>query len=245
MDYFDKIDEYILNRLKGEELEVFESELTKNADLQTAVKQRSKISDAVKYLERKELKKELQAIHGKEIGASKTENKSIITILKPYLAAAAVICIGLLSWWLLSPSNTSTNDIYVSNYAPYKVLNNVRDAAQNAVVDQAWENYRAGNFEAAYLALEKLDNSEIDGQILIAKAISLNEMGLTNKAISTLAIVIENKDPFLLDLANWYIGLFYLKSDNIPQAKYFFQQLANDESADKHQAAKEILNSLR
>ena len=78
----------------------------------------------------------------------------------------------------------------------------------------------------------------------LAAGISNIETNQPTKAEESFVIVIEQKDNLYVDQANWYLGLCYLKMNNLEDAGKQFDMIALDDRSYKQAMAKKILKKL-
>ncbi len=244
-NYFEKIDDYLLGHLSEAELTAFEQAVQEEEALAKAVEGRKKLIKGMVVGGRRKLKSKLQSFHQEEIEASKPKAKSRNLIRRSILAAAAILLLGILCWWLWSPTAMDATQIYANNYEPFELVLNLRDSDPKDNLDLLIQQYRNGEYAKVIPAIESILQEKNNSQLQLALAISRFQTGDKTKAFLPLQKIIANKDPFLADQARWYSALFYLQLDQADLATPFLQTLATTPDADKQAEAQKILSLLK
>jgi len=244
-DFFNKIDDFIMGNLRDEELNSFELELANNEALAKAVNQQRILYESIRKSGRKEFVADLKVIHKKVVDNDPKLAKIRKFNWRPFFAAAAVLFIVASCLWLFIPASTDSQSLFVANYEPYELNQNVRDFQQDQNLLRGAELYRDKNYNESLPILEKVSEDNTSSSITMAIAISQHENGETKKAISILQKIIDADDPFLSDLAHWYSALFYLQLDQKENAITHLSILTDSAQNDKYEEAKQLLEKLR
>ncbi len=239
------IDNYLLGRLKGKELETFEQKLQSDAVFAQTVEEQKQAIDVLRKLEDMELKMEVQEVQQK----FQKERKPVSTIrrLRPWLAAAAAVLILVVSYIVLKGPNHK--QLFNTYYAAYDTSFGDRDASDDIKIKlaEASRLYKQKDYAQALPNLESLlpevDNSKLQLMIGICHL----ELNNYDKALPFFNQLYEKKDPAFQYHGLWYSAMTYLKSGNITQCKSQLQKLlqATDPNGVYKQAeSKELLEKI-
>jgi len=242
---FEKIDDFIMGKLKGEELNSFNLELASNEELSAAVEQRNKLYHGIREAGRKEFVADLKEIHKDVIGSKQKPSKVIKFNWRPLLMVASTLLVVITSWWLWSGNENDPNSLFASNYEPYALNQNLRDDSGSEDFVEGAKLYREKNYAESLPIFQKLAEKNNSPSLKMAIAISHFENDNTPRAIETLQEIIASEDPFLSDLANWYSALFYIKLDEKENAKSHLEILASSSDNDKYEESKLLLSKLK
>lgn len=238
------IDRYLLNLLTQEEKQAFEAQLDNDAALKAEMLKQKEVIENIEGIGRLELKSELQEIHKK---LNPDTNKSTpITRRLLFRIASAAIFVGLLSTglWIIqqTPSNS---ELYSKNFEPFELsLVERSGGAENYA--QIQNLYSQGKYTQVIPLFEDAlrGKDAKSSQILLGTGISYLETDDPSKAISYFQRILVNKDFNFEDEAQWYLGLTYLKLNDVVKAKSHLKILADDSAKDHHQAAKKLISRL-
>lgn len=251
-NYFEKIDDYLLGHLSEIENTKFEKALESDEALAKAVAAQERIRKGMMEGGRRKLRAELKAIHQEVVFSDESsysdEPSAKVRKLnwRPMVAAAAVLLLGVLAWWLWGGQGVSPERLFAQNFEAYDLVLNQRDEGKGEQLPKLIELYDAKKYEVAKPMLESMLKEDVtNSQLRLALAIARFETNETTTAFKPLTEIIQSEDPFLSDLAKWYSALFHLRLNQIEQALPFLQALADDPDADKHQAAKKILQQIQ
>jgi tetratricopeptide (TPR) repeat protein len=240
-----QIDRYLLNLLNQEEKEAFEKELEINPALAKEVEQQKSILEDIEGMGRIEMKAKLQKIH-KELYGNDHNQKSIFRSLFFKIAAAAVF-FGVLSfgWWCLQNNETSAT-LYTQNFEPFELSLSERSEGDMAL-NKIENLYLDGKYTEAIPVFQDALNEagSQNSQLLLGLGISYLQTEQAEKSIPQFLQILMNKDFNYEDEAQWYLGLAYLKLNQIDLAKEHFNVLAADATKDHHQASKTLLSQLK
>jgi tetratricopeptide (TPR) repeat protein len=150
---------------------------------------------------------------------------------KIILVAGFVLVIGLSIVFNEKYSTLSGDNIFASYYQPFKTpkISHVRVFYSNNKLDRALQFYNNGNYQNAILELKMLIKSDTaNSSVHFLLGISLIENGEYQGAIKNLIYVVDQNDNFsLIEPAEWYLALCYLKTKQKEDAISLFNDLAN------------------
>ena len=233
---FERIEAYHNGKLLGDDLISFETKLNKDKDFRILVED---LRTVLFGIETQSLKEELDVFH-KDITSIKTrvnDHSKVKTLNWKRLAVAAVLIIGLGSFWLLGEN---TNDrLYANYFTPDPGLPTTMSSNDQYEFYEAMVNYKQGKYKTAISKWETLHRVEQNNDTL---NYFIGVAHLANKS-EDLAIpylknaVVDKNFPFAND-ANFYLGLAYLKINDVDKAIQSF------ENSDRPEA-NTILNKLK
>lgn len=161
-----------------------------------------------------------------------------------YLAAAMIAT--LLVIYTLVPSESRSDSIYNQYYETIGVISPANDEYRSINLEfiNAIESYNDGDYRAAstkFLNLSKGKPRWVSPRFYAG----VSEMELENYllAIEYLSWVVEQNRGFKRE-AQWYLGLAYLKTDEILKATGCFEELSKSDGIYQNSAC-EILNRIK
>ncbi len=160
------------------------------------------------------------------------------------VAATVLVLIGLGSLFFLT-TESSGEALYAAHFEPYKnvVQPTVRSEGTQTTKTQAFMAYDEGDYKKAIAYMDELLADKPDATISLYRANALLQIGQTRAAIAALEFHIEKTDTVYAE-AQWYLGLGYLKIDEIALAKQSFNTLLQTESTFKRDTAQQLLEQL-
>lgn len=239
------IDKSILGTLTPNEKSKLEAYIMEQPNTKLEIKMRTDIMKGLEYNADQDLKTILDKIHKEEIAPPK------ITNLYRQIKVAAIF-IGLIvgAFAIFKMTNNTTESIdgqqlYASYYQPYtpsvetRSNNDTLDAVYHIFIDA----YRGQDYQKSFETIKPL-LADADNQTLLLAGISAMEIGNTEAALQYIKRIIESKDYYFTDHANWYKTLILLKTNKINQAKALLTELANNPKADHHDEAVSLLKEF-
>lgn len=209
---FESIERYLTNAMTPEEHLAFKQRLKKDTILQNFVTENKVLFEAV---ETQSLKEQLDIYHA-QIPKRKSINVSALQFRKIAVAAALIIAAG--SFWLLG--NSSNEKLFTKYFTPDPGLSTTMSSTNNFEFYDAMVNYKHGDYETAIKKWQKLhiNNSQND-TLNYFLGIAYLANNNNNKAISFLSNVTKTSKSVFKNDAYYYLGLAYLKADNMQLAK--------------------------
>lgn len=150
-----------------------------------------------------------------------------LSFTKIAIAAGIIIALGM--FWVFSGS--SNDKLYSKYFTPDPGLPTTMGASDNFAFYDAMVNYKQADYPTAISKWEKLeqkspDNDTINYFLGVAYLADKN----AKKAVPYLKKTINYVDSVFLDDAYYYLGLAYLKSDKIEEARQVFEKSKSDKS---------------
>ncbi len=157
-------------------------------------------------------------------------------------AATVVMLLGLTTSFYFGQRDNSPEGLYKKYYETF-ITNDFNRNAPNVLLNTAMYNYQAGNCKEAIKIFEKLEKE--NGYESLAKfylGLSNMELKSFDEAISFFVDESLNNSEYKF-IAQWYLALCFLKTNEPEMAKYVLIQL--DQSDSKYSAqTKELLEKL-
>ncbi|WP_418638281.1 tetratricopeptide repeat protein [Winogradskyella sp.] len=226
---FEKIEAYLNNQLSSAELVAFEKSLKTDTDFKTKV---DDIKTVLLGIETQALKEQLNVFHdeiAKTPSNTQAKNTKIHTINWKRLLVAAALIIAAGSIWILK--DNSNEHLYVKYFSPDPGLPTMMSSTDNYAFYDAMVNYKQGDYKTAISKWETLQKTKPNNDTL---SYFIGVAYLANKnekiAIPLLEKVSKNPEFALVNDAYYYLGLAYLKAENIKKAKASLQNSTIDNS---------------
>ena len=236
----EKIEQYLLGQLKGEELANFESQLKTNTALAKEVNVQRLLMEQVESLGALEMKEHLLEIKKGLEGKRKLMIRRMLG-----LSAAAAIALLVFGVQFLG-RDAPSRDLFGDYYAAYELPFTARSEKGEELLGQAGVYYLGKDYKKALPVLEKiLKENPKDSRSRLALGISQMEMAKEQEALQTFAWLIENKDPLYLDQARWYTALLYLKNEEREACRKQLMLLIGNPRAPHYTQAQDLLKKLK
>lgn len=216
IDYSYFIERYISGEMEGSEKKWFEKELESNASLQGELKLRRKTDSVLVKHDLIDLRNKLAAIEKQRAQTMVVEGRRKSTGYRFAAALAALILLG--GVYLVTSTKTSNESIYRSNFTAYEPVVTSR-SAQSSI-------------------------SKIQMESLLV--LGVNQMRLKNfeNAESQFVTIIKDGDNLLMDNAQWYLALCYIKTNETSLARTQLETIINSNSIYRDKA-KKIIRKLK
>ncbi|WP_192350415.1 hypothetical protein [Algoriphagus sp. Y33] len=156
-----------------------------------------------------------------------------------WYAAAAVLALMAMGWWISSQIPQQPKDLYYAYFEPYPntVEPLVRsDAGQKGLSVQAFHLYEEGEYAKAGAAFGRLYQESNKEQDLFYQAISLMAAGKTTEALPLLER--QEWTASYFEASQWYLALAYLKEEQLSQAKTHLKKVRDAKGFLSSQATK-------
>ena len=237
-----QIDDFLLGRMEGSELERFNKKISLDKEFADRVKARQEIVRYIDLLGDLEMKKRVKNLHQKEINKlpKPTNGFRIIPFLKYAAAIALILVAGY--WFLLQPPSGA--DIYQEHYQAYALNFGERSNATQDITFTAGQFYQDGIYTKALDLFQTIPKDSVSAKITLAKGICFLETNQLDEAAQSFQTLIDQQDIIYEDHARWYLALTFLKEEKIDQAKNLLRQIAEKERSFKQDEAKAVLKSL-
>jgi len=247
MNNSDLIEKYFENSLTPKEQLIFNDLLQNDKTFKKEFIFEKDLKKVIAINQKENLKSTLQNFE------SKIENKSKIFFLpKKWLVAASIILlVGIGFWFVKNSYFPSDEKLYTQNFELYRNIIQpiVRGENTNTIEYKAFVAYENKECHKAINLFNSSINSEAD-YIRFYKAMCYLSLNKTSNAINLLLPIATSEtkndsNKNFKEIANWYLGLAYLKNNEKNKAISQFSLIANhpDKSYKKEEASK-ILDYL-
>lgn len=202
------------NQLKKwiEEDELFKNEFYQQLEIQKTISEAN----------HSEIKERLKKL------SNKPKNKN-----KWYLYAASVTILMILGLLFYKPQH-ELQEIYAENFEVYPNVINIatRSGLENKNdASEAFQYYEKELYHEAVLAFDQAYKNQPEDYLLFYKGVSLLAQHKTNEGIKVLhSYDWEKNQSEFAEAANWYLGLAYLKQEQLSLAKLHLQKVMASEN---------------
>ena len=229
---------YLLEQLTEAEKLAFEQRLASDADFKAAFLEHKAAMIAGQRIHHNEIRTSVSSIIQQE--RSKNRTLKIRRMIGPI---AAVFLLAIVALFLLNP-DPEPDALFAEYYEDpsYSPSRNVSDTIDYLELSKA--SYAKKEWNEAINNIEKLDSSrkaQSETQKILAHAL-LNG-GREVEAVPVFKQLIRNTTPTTsLDL-EWYLGLSYLKAENIDSSLVYFTKILNGSEESLHYKEAKSLTS--
>ncbi|MGZ0016318.1 tetratricopeptide repeat protein [Yeosuana sp. AK3] len=226
-DLLENVERYFNDNMSHEERSVFENKLKSDETFKLQVED---IKTLLLGIETQSLKEQLDEFH-KDVPLPISKHRSTKFKFWQFgkYAAAAILVIALGSYWFYAkPSNEK---LYAKYFVADPGLPTTMSASDNYEFFDAMVNYKHGDYKIAISKWEKLqqkkpENDTINYFLGVAQLADKNEF----KAIPFLKNAIQQSESIFLNDAYFYLGLAYLKTNELTKAKESFNHSKSEKS---------------
>lgn len=225
-DLLETIERYYNDSITSDERVVFEKKLQNDPEFKTQVED---IKTLLLGIETQALKEQLNDFHKNIKKIEKNTRVGFLTFRK--FAAAAAIIITLGGFWFF---NKPTNEkLYAKYFKPDPGLPTTMSSTEEFKFYDAMVNYKRGDYKLAIekwetLLSHKPQNDTLNYFVGVAYLADKNE----KTSIPYLEKTVQQTNSVFKNEAFYYLGLAYLKVDNIQLAKENFSQSTINNSED-------------
>jgi len=214
---FEKIEAYLSNQLSDAEKAAFDEKLENDIHFKAKVEE---VKTIVSGIEAQVLKEQLDIFH-EELSTDKkmssAKNPKVVSFNWKRMAAAAVIIIGLGSFWLLS--GNSNDRLYAEYFSPDPGLPTTMGNTDNYEFFKAMVSYKQGDYDEALIIWKDQLKNNVSSDTLsyfIGSALLADKK--ETEAISYLTYVTKQEETVFKSEAYFYLGLAYLKAGKVEEA---------------------------
>ncbi len=230
---------YVNGTLPAGQLKSLEQRLSQDPEFAEEFQLQVEMAESVVLLHRQELKQTLK----KQDLNTKTTRSTNPFKQRWFMAAASLALMALAAYFLLR-NDTDPQSLYANHYQPYyNILTENQRSNDTVSTLMAMRWYDEGDYQKALNALEKVEAGPDPKLIDFYKGICLLELNRSDQAIAIFNDLITGTDFELSEASYWYLGLSYLKTNSIQDAKQVFTNIVATSGAYK-QRAQEILDEL-
>lgn len=217
------IDDYLSGLLNVNDLNKFNDTINNNMELAKDLEFQQEIFDAIRDERKREIRTTLNHIHRKN---TQRTSLNIYSWKLQAVAAALVVLIvtgGLLGSFLTN--NTTTNQsLYTEYFNPETSLLSVRSYENiDSNLKEGMFYFEQGKFEKA-ISIFQIEPNDLLGKLYTG--FSYMKLEEYPKAESQFKDIIKDQDNLFIDQAEWNLGLCYLNSGQLQEAKKIFERIA-------------------
>lgn len=216
---FDKIERYLCNDMASEEREEFREMIRHDPELKVQV---DELKILMEGIEAQSLKEKMDDFH-QSIADVTTDvrpyrSKTVLFSYKTLaLAASIIVLLGIGGYWIIYHNSPAA--LYNTYFSPDPGLPTVMGSSDNFEFYDAMVNYKYGDYSMALGKWEeqlevKPNNDTLNYFVGVAK-MALND---TKSAIPNLEMVVQQPSSPFYNEALFYLGLAYLKNEDMDNA---------------------------
>ncbi|NOQ91712.1 MAG: hypothetical protein GQ552_03235 [Flavobacteriaceae bacterium] len=229
MNNSDLIEKYFENSLSPKEQLIFNDLLQSDKAFKKEFVFEKDLKKVIAINQKENLKSTLQNFESK----IKNDSKLFFLPKKWLVAASIILLVGIGFWFVKNSYFPSDKKLYTQNFEPYRnvIQPIVRGEKINTIEYKAFVAYENRECHKAINLFNSSTNSEAD-YIQFYKAMCYLSLNKTTSAINLLLPIAtsETKNDSNKDfkkIANWYLGLAYLKNNEKQKAISQFSLIAN------------------
>lgn len=197
--------------------------------------------DSMRIHYRSELKNKLKSLDdGMVPSIAKSTNKRFYMI-----GVAAAIVFIVASTLVFLFDQTDHQELFSEYYSPYyNVLDEAERSLDGEGEDLAMRLYDQRKYEEAITVFEEaIQNNPNSEALRFYQALSYLSIGQADSAIVQLSPIASASQARFREPARWYLGLAYLRRDDLKEAEAIFKSIVDDGDSYSDRA-KEILEAL-
>jgi TolA-binding protein len=241
----DLIEKYHNGTLRTAENQAVKDRMASDPVFKSMVEDYTDIIDGVRSAGKEKFKLDVAGWEKEIRSEEQKKSKGIVFLFNKYWQAAAVfLIVALVAVYFLLPQNTNTPEaLYASYFVPYEDVMNVRDGSDDVLLTEAIHFYNNKEYAAASKRFQNYVSekpTDLNAQFYLG--LSLVESGKIEDGIDALGLVINGKG-LLLEQAEWYRALAYLKLGDIESCKKHLNEI-NHEGHDYQSKAASLLSDL-
>jgi len=202
------IERYLTGQMPGEEAVRFEEQLNTDALLQAKT---AEVTALLTGISEESLGGKLNDFH-KEISATNHQPARVVSFGRKLLVAASILAVAFVSVWFFTGRKTGEEAVYAKLYSPDPGLATVMGNATAYEFDKAMVEYKNGDYDKALEAWTSLLQNNPANDTLIYFVGAAYQARDDTKSIEFLEKVAADSSSVFYKDANWYLGLFYLKT---------------------------------
>lgn len=240
----DLIEKYHNGTLLTAENQAVKDRMASDPVFKSMVEDYSDIIDGIRSAGKEKFKIEVAGWE-KEIRAEEHRKGRGVSFLfyKYWQIAAVFLIVALVAIYFFLPKNADTSEaLYASYFVPYEDVMSVREGS-DVLLTEAIHFYNNKEYSAASARFQRYVSekpTDLNAQFYLG--VSLVESGKVEDGIDALTLVINGKG-LLLEQAEWYRALAYLKLGDIESCKKQLNEI-NHEGHDYQSKAASLLSDL-
>lgn len=245
LKYSQLIEKFIAGEMNEDELRWFSKELQFNTELSTELKLDKDLDKILVDEDIVEFQRKLVSVF-KESKETRVPKIVRMQPQKWQLAVAATIAVLMIiggSLLFTQQRSYTPEKLFSMYYDSDKSIELTRSG--NANIVEAVLKFQQKDFQGASLLFaEILDNDPTNMAVWFYNGVSYIETGRINDATMAFKYIVDNKKNLYVEHAGWYLGLCYLKDEQIDFAVEQFHKIAVDPNNYHQKEAERILEKL-
>ncbi len=234
-----KIEAYLMGKLKGKELSEFKKQLKNDAPLAEEVKIQRQLIEQVESMGALKMKDQLLVIKEQ----LQNRRRRLIRSMIGLVAAAAIALIFVGSQFF--GDTVTSQDLFGQHYQAYQLPFGSRAEGQEEI-HRIGTFYHTRKYEQALPLLQQvLAENPNDSRSRLAIAICQLELQQIEEAQQSLQVLIDREDPLYLDQAHWYMALAALLQDQVATCRKHLILLSGNPRSTRFKEAQELLKQLQ
>lgn len=230
----DKIDQYLLGEMDAEELSDFEYQLKNDQDLKVSVDIRKAIHQELGEQYAKELKEKLISYD------EQIDKKSWVSNSMKIAAGIVLVLIGVFSIYQFN----NKPDLSFYDFYEEGINNYMNDEAEKVQFNNAMSKFRIEKYELASLEFEKLlEVKPANDTLNYYLGVCYFRNGEFAKSSELMNAVLLNSNSNYYQKAEFRLALSYYANHEKAKAKPIFTTIADSQTQEFSDEAKEILKS--
>lgn len=221
----DLIEKYIQNKLSSEEVLIVDGLLQNDSDFAEELSLQANLTKAIKREDDDNFRNLISELEANANIENTIPRRSYVK----WLAAASILLILGLTYFLTLDKKASTNDLFASYFEPYR--NVVQPLERGGELQDekslAFIAYEKGDYEKAIQLFTNLYSTTKESYYLFYKANALLKLEKANEAIPLLLEHLKTKDT-LTEKTTWYLALAYLKLSDKANARRTLEKVITD-----------------
>ncbi|HKK74386.1 MAG TPA: hypothetical protein VJ953_04870 [Saprospiraceae bacterium] len=245
---YQQIQDYLEGRLDEAAETAFEAEMDRDAELKTEVDLHRLSGDAIELIIADELRDDLKALQEENKQRPVPEKKvrplrRRLTSLS--IAASVLLLIGFFA--VNYTANQYDNDAIADTYYQNDLLQRVRGAGSESLLQEGMTLYENGEYEAAIEYLDGVDNPSLVAEAKYAAAHAHFNLGQYAAAIDDFLVVADSDDPRFAEKAEFYYLLSALAADQTSTDTFntILEKILNNEAHLHHNDVLKINQKLQ
>lgn len=258
--HIDLMDQVIRGEAKDEDLNVFNTMISQNAEFKSAYEFRSGLSQVSRADQQMKWKEKLQALEDrstsekdtlksidktegiKEGTEAKTRNLSFYVLR---IAASLILLVAC--FFLMNRFNQSEGDLFASNFTshPNELIAFERgQSGVDAPLNEAFKSYDSGDHLRSEELFGDLHATRKNKNLLFYRSISLLHLDRGEEAVNILKGLSQQKIDIEPVVVDWYLALAYIKVGDDAAAKDALNRVLKSKGKFRKQSAMKLLDRL-
>lgn len=247
---YDRIERYLTDTLTASERTAFEAALAQNPDLQAELDLHREVSETLQGDAIHDFRTALNEVDQEWQEPETQDSGKVFKLPFRRLAAIAASILLAVSAWIYFNADVSNEQLFASNFEPYKMVLNQRSMIPNPETEylkvdltKAVSAYESKNFEQAAQLFLALDPASPESDLYqLYGGISKLANQETSAAIRVFERLHQNASPLIIEQCRWYLSMAYLQKGNTESVKNILQQIPD--GSFKSKEAKALLSKL-